>query len=759
MNASSLTFVGVSLLLINVLILHAEPIRHNSTYKIEEYVLDLSKKNLTTIDKDILKRAESEVHKLILDENESFNVPDSSVLIQDENLQTFQCIKCNISRIFAETFSKLPGLRKIVIRENPLNAIHPNAFRENKYLQELDLRENQLKSFNSMGILMDLKDLNIILLSHNQFNLTVKYPILQRPYMGKFECESCNITKISPEAFSGVMPLKELHLRDNKLTHFNLTLLGLRTLDLSQNPHLDLSGNSLNFPDLEHFKCNDCSTKIIDDKLFANCTDLLSLEMRNNGLHKISHNAFSGTKFLKRLMIENNFLRHIPGKVIMMDNLQDLCLDYNPIEMTEENRKGMMFYFMGKLGDKCTVDQNSAYSEKLMHQIPMDGRILLVRTKDYKDSILTLRENNITFIFPHHFQSHLDNFTALVMDGNREFNFRREIPFTFYEKLEKFQCNGCGIDKIYGETFNHTPHLRELELRNNKITHFSLAVFHHNIPLQSLILDDNPIELLYGKVSMHFEDIEVLLVGEPAAKRLQVLPPDEDESLLHLERFSCINCGMTKIMEDTFEFCPRIHVIDLSGHNLKTLSDVLKPNSYLIDVNLLGSLQEFPVQLVNSSLNLKALCIDYKILNTTEIAMKDELAVNEFINKLEVLQCSNNPTICAAKVKVVQTIKHEFHARQAMEAATETSTTSTTFTTEAVTTEPPTESTTMENLTDYSNEDTESNYPYDYQIQNDNFVEIKGEKLTNINASAQEGSDEDDVKISHIDQASISKWT
>uniref|UniRef100_A0A1B0DBP9 Uncharacterized protein n=1 Tax=Phlebotomus papatasi TaxID=29031 RepID=A0A1B0DBP9_PHLPP len=152
-------------------------------YKVEKYALYLTNLNLTEIDKDVLKKAESVVHKLVLDGNTGLDLPKRDFIFEDEQFQSFHCIVCNISLIYKETFSKLPHLREVIIRENPLRAIHPDTFKENALLRRLDLRNNKLKAFNSMGILNHMRNLMIIHLSHNEFNMDVKYPIIYMDYM------------------------------------------------------------------------------------------------------------------------------------------------------------------------------------------------------------------------------------------------------------------------------------------------------------------------------------------------------------------------------------------------------------------------------------------------------------------------------------------------------------------------------------------------------------------------------------------------
>lgn len=191
----------------------------------------------------MLKKAESVVHKLVLDGNTGLDLPRRDFIFEDEQFQSFHCVVCNISLIYKETFSKLPHLREVIIRKNPLKAIHPDSFKENVLLRRLDLRNNKLKAFNSMGILNHMRNLMIIHLSHNEFNMDVKYPIIYMDYMVRLDCEGCNISQISPAAFAGIGTLYNLNLRQNNIQHYNLTIRGLRTLDLSHNP-LDLSGRS-----------------------------------------------------------------------------------------------------------------------------------------------------------------------------------------------------------------------------------------------------------------------------------------------------------------------------------------------------------------------------------------------------------------------------------------------------------------------------------------------------------------------------------
>ncbi|XP_055708223.1 uncharacterized protein LOC129804705 [Phlebotomus papatasi] len=682
-------------------------------YKVEKYALYLTNLNLTEIDKDVLKKAESVVHKLVLDGNTGLDLPKRDFIFEDEQFQSFHCIVCNISLIYKETFSKLPHLREVIIRENPLRAIHPDTFKENALLRRLDLRNNKLKAFNSMGILNHMRNLMIIHLSHNEFNMDVKYPIIYMDYMVRLDCEGCNISRVSPAALSGIGILYNLNLRHNNMQHYNLTIKGLRTLDLSHNP-LNLTDVSLNQPDMEIFSCNNCSTRHISEELFMNCTDLLTVEMRKNGLEKIHHNAFSNNNFLKTLEFDHNNLRHIPGKVIKMDSLKQLCFDYNPIEMTKDNWKLLNIYFTVGLGETCKIRKKSSITAGLLHQIPHNERARFIRQRIYNENAVVLQ--NVTFISPDYFQDDHDTFHALVMDGNYQFNFHPNTPFTFYSKLKEFRCNGCGITRIYEETFKYTPHLRHVQLKDNKITHFALESFHHNVRLQTLILDRNPIEIVYSKATKHFDDgLDILLSSDYSPQQ-----DISDKILSNLEKFTCSSCNISILHENTFKLTPNIREVDLSGHNLSVLSQTINFGSSIEQLNLLGNLQEFPMHLLNLS-NLEILCINYSLINATEIVVQMESTTDKLIARLLSLSCLEYPSVDCDRKFAIASLKRTLEEftelrekeQQALQQLTST-------TTETVTTTTTTQSSTTEVLTKTT---IDLNFDVDNMLLNETYPE------------------------------------
>uniref|UniRef100_A0A1B0CEN2 Uncharacterized protein n=1 Tax=Lutzomyia longipalpis TaxID=7200 RepID=A0A1B0CEN2_LUTLO len=623
-----------------------------SEIPVERFALDLSNRNRRELDRHILRNASAIVHKLILNGNTEYTFPENDVALDDPHLQTFHCIKCNISQIFKENFSKLPHLREVVIQDNPLWTIHEDAFKENKYLHRLDLRRNKLKSFNAEGVLNHMPSLMFIHLCHNDFNFNVKRPFIRTRYMVRFDCIGCNIESISPEALSRIGMLYHMNLSHNRIRRFNLTIPGLMSLDLSHNP-LNLTGTELNQPDLESFNCNNCSrSSVINDGIFAKCKSLLTVEMRHCALEEIDDHAFKNNHFLTRLDVDWNNLKRIPRKVIQMSSIEHLCFDYNPIEGTSEDWKLMTVYFARALGAECAVQKNASLMMQLMQTVQPD-RVHLIRLHTFQDRIVDLSDRNITFVFPDYFQTHHDNFSVLVMDGNSLFNFQPRVPFTFYEQLEEFQCNGCGIDAIYEETFSYTPHMRRLELKNNKITHIALAVFHHNVALQTLTLNGNPLDILYGAASLSFRNLDVVLPYDlPHRKsQLKIVPS--------LRNLTCTDCNIFILHENTFKHVPKLEIFNIQGHKLAAFGKELNLSASIDELNLLGNLEEFPFHLFNSSILPKKLCINYTLINATEIAMWGKMEAENFIKLLEGKTCPDYIGVDKEKDKIVNEIKNQ----------------------------------------------------------------------------------------------------
>lgn len=516
-----------------------------------------------------------------------------------------------------------------------------------------------------------------------------------------------------------------------------------QVIDVFLNVVIQQPDVSLNQPDMEIFSCNNCSTRHISEDLFMNCTDLLTVEMRKNGLEKIHHNAFSNNNFLKTLEFDQNNLRHIPGKVIKMDSLKQLCFDYNPIEMTKENWKLLIIYFTEGLGEKCEIKKKSNITAGLFHQIPHNETAMFIRQRSYNENVVVLQ--NVTFISPDYFQDDHDTFYALVMDDNRQFNFHPNTPFTYYRKLEEFRCNRCGITRIYEETFKHTPHLKHVELKDNKITHFALGSFQHNAKLQTLILDGNPIEIVYSKATRHFDDgFDVLLASDYSPQK-----DTPDKILSNLEKFTCSSCNISILHENTFELIPNIREVDLYGHNLSVLSQTINFGSSIEQLNLLGDLQEFPMHLMNSS-NLEILCINYSLINATKIVVEMESTTDKLIARLLSLSCLEYPSVDEERkfaiVDLNRTLE-EFTERREKEkralhrlTSTTTETITTTTTTQSTTTEVLKETTIDLNF-DFDNMLLNETYP-----ENENLIAEQNESLVESDKESNENNVDEPTK-------------
>lgn len=109
--------------------------------------LNLADNQLTTIPSNLFKNNQL-FKSLSLNGNKGFAFLKNTILLENVNQIEFFCNDCGIKVINNETFSKLPNLKRIQLRNNLITEIGIMAFQENSKLNALYLDGNQLSELS-----------------------------------------------------------------------------------------------------------------------------------------------------------------------------------------------------------------------------------------------------------------------------------------------------------------------------------------------------------------------------------------------------------------------------------------------------------------------------------------------------------------------------------------------------------------------------------------------------------------------------------
>jgi Leucine-rich repeat (LRR) protein len=186
---------------------------------------------------------------------------------------------CNIERLEPYAFANLSLVEELSLRDNQIKSMTANAFSHHARLKIISLDQNNIAEINR-NVFVDLPSLEQLFLTANK------------------------ITTIHDKAFVHLSNLKELEIDKNSLFSLNSeTFSGLRNLE-----KLELSSNSL---------------EVIGDNTFAPLVNLRLLNLGENKIQMLDEKAFNGLSRLQILSLDRNRLSAIEN-VKIFEGLQSL---------------------------------------------------------------------------------------------------------------------------------------------------------------------------------------------------------------------------------------------------------------------------------------------------------------------------------------------------------------------------------------------------------------------------------------------------
>lgn len=134
---------------------------------------------------------------------------------------------------------KLVNLQVLKIRDNNIDTIEKNAFRNLGIIIEIDLSYNQITRIDPTTFRPTVK-LRSLNLNRNKIQKIENELFKDLPLLNKIDMSDNQISHIGPKAFINVPKLRELKLSGNLLTQIKLSMFedvpSLNTLELMDNP-------------------------------------------------------------------------------------------------------------------------------------------------------------------------------------------------------------------------------------------------------------------------------------------------------------------------------------------------------------------------------------------------------------------------------------------------------------------------------------------------------------------------------------------
>lgn len=130
------------------------------------------------------------LRELNMSNQRTFEFPVEKVLLIHQSLSAYICNNCGVKSIYNETFSKLPQLTLIELKNNSMDYVHPDAFMHNSRLDKIDFSGNKLVTLNPEATLRHISSLSIINFSqsgvmHKSVGVNVLHGIISQLYRRK----------------------------------------------------------------------------------------------------------------------------------------------------------------------------------------------------------------------------------------------------------------------------------------------------------------------------------------------------------------------------------------------------------------------------------------------------------------------------------------------------------------------------------------------------------------------------------------------
>lgn len=356
------------------------------------------------------------------------------------SLNTLDLSHNPLDKIDSGTFDYVIFLQNLKLSNCSLTAISSDAFKLQENLQQLELDENNLRSVDWTAVLKPLVRLE------------------------RLNLRKTGITSLPGDAFDQNLYLRELILADNEIHHLDVVTT------LGHNLH------SLRFLDLSNCNLQDR----LSEEAFRNASNLRILNLSGNPMFASDLNpVLSHLPKLDKLSLSNCSLRRLPESFDSLQELQDLDISNNPLSdafvsllnpLKSLEYLDMSYCNLGYVSNKTFTQMTS------LKKLKMSGNILHTLEEGLFTNLSrleTLELENCGLMHPLDPKVFGDrNYTNIIELKLRGNPLPAEGPLLPQQLsgIESIDLSHCNISYLEKNVFSHTPHIKSLNLANNKLT-------------------------------------------------------------------------------------------------------------------------------------------------------------------------------------------------------------------------------------------------------------------------------------------------
>ncbi|CAH0405509.1 unnamed protein product [Chilo suppressalis] len=322
---------------------------------------------------------------------------------------------------------------------------------------------------------------------------------------------------------------------------------------------------------------------------------IATVKIVNSTIDYVSPRAFYGLSELYAVNLVNNNLKDLhPETFATNKKLLLLTLSHNPLKFPES---GSDEYFLN-----ATTVQELEVSYCSMKNISANV------FKNLSGLMyLNVAGNNLTDIEPGTFKKLLDLEELDLSDNNI-----KSLPddiFSENNELATLNIQRNPIDTVYGlqisdlltlnagqtkikfvgpSMFNGMTYIANLNLSGNKMQQIHNQAFHKLVELNYLDLSYNNLSFVSSELIKENIELDIFKISNnPLLRYLPVEGFNCSAEQFNIYLFDASNCGLEEIYDNSLKTFTALSVINLSGNNIKTISNkVFSVCPKLVEINL-----------------------------------------------------------------------------------------------------------------------------------------------------------------------------
>ena len=473
-------------------------------------------------------------------------------LSQCKKLQTLEIETKNQTSLTKEHFNGLSSLISLSFINSNIKTIEVHTFNKLPNLYFIDLRINELRSFEYLQIPPNVNALDLSGNKMNYFKLSRTMGVIQRLFINQNLFRS-----FKSMDFTFLTNLTHLELSNNPHAYpneiaghlkplVNLSYIGLRNLSiLSINSNFFKQSSKFQYIDLSYNKISSLSFNT-----FNHLKGLVWLYLSYNQISVLDNRTFVGLENLFYLSLESNkFTRLFPRTFYNLSKLYSLFISDNLISEIDKSA------FTG-----CYNLKNIDLANNKLSKISPGTFANLTLTG------LNLNSNKLTELDNSMFAG-VNSIDAITLSNN---NISRIDPKTFnsFKIAKVLYLSYNQLTKIENGTFSGQNQLTLIDLRYNKINTIESGAFNGLNYLEYFYLSNNSLIELNKSTFAGVNSISDLYLNDNKISRIE---PGTFNSLNITTSLYLHNNFLTKIENETFVGLSQLSYLYLNNNMIDTI--------------------------------------------------------------------------------------------------------------------------------------------------------------------------------------------